>query len=235
MWNQSLSNVTSSCPEIFNQYKVRSKHYTTYAHKSYKKKEQSDVHAYVFRSAHVVSVEEKVCPLLDAYPLPENMSNSFMFVFVFQLPERKKKKATNFVVIFEERSDLLQDDAFHSILSRVCENGSTFGAERVKIIPFISSGTSWAVKSIVNNRCGQISEALEVVQCNGPGYIEINVNMNRFKSTSIFAKMAKTCIDLVIPCLKDLDLNLAFMFQGEHEEELPERILGSVCLSKLNI
>ena len=111
--------------------------------------------------------------------------------------------------------------------------GSQLGAERVKITVGVDS--PWALAAVCNNVGGQIGAALDCVQYDGPGYTEIDVDTDRFKSASAFSKLAKSIMGMLIPGAKGLQIDLGFMFQGDNEEELPERIFGACRVDHLDL
>lgn len=47
-----------------------------------------------------------------------------------------------------------------------------------------------------------------------PGYIEIDVDPLKFKSASVFTKIAKPLVGMLLPKLKGLQIDIAFMFQA---------------------
>ncbi len=47
--------------------------------------------------------------------------------------------------------------------------------------------------------------------------------------------MAKRIIDTVCPRVAKFVIDLAFMMQGEEEDELPERLIGTVRLIRLDL
>ena len=145
----------------------------------------------------------------------------------------------------------------HRAQDKCTATGSGLMAERAKIVPFISDG-AWLMRKLVNNQVkmdsnffalafpasrakflppwlvfqvGQLSQALETKQFNGPGYVEVDIDIDAFKSTSPFTRIAKPIIAAVQPQLTKLVLDLGILAHGEFEDELPERLLGGVVSS----
>ena len=50
---------------------------------------------------------------------------------------------------------------------------------------------------MVNNQPGQLAEALECQQFAGQGYVEVHVDIDAYKSASIFTKLAKAAVGMV--------------------------------------
>ena len=63
----------------------------------------------------------------------------------------------------------------------------------------------------------------------------MDIDIGKFRSTSIFTKVAKSVMGVVLPVLKGISIDIAFMFQGDSEEELPERIYGSVRVAGIDL
>ena len=69
----------------------------------------------------------------------------------------------------DEQADPQDLDAYMRLEREVFKPGSTVGADRIKVIPYIADGGSWALSSVVNNQCGQLAAAIGVTQHNGEG------------------------------------------------------------------
>jgi len=62
----------------------------------------------------------------------------------------------------------------------------------------------------------------------GPNFLEVDVDIG----SSI---VANAIVHLAIGYLSSLTVDMAFLIEGQSEEELPERILGTVRLKKLDL
>ena len=107
-------------------------------------------------------------------------------------------------------------------------------AERIKVVPFVADGPGF-LKLAINSQRGQLSESLTCKQFEGDGYVEVDVNLDDFKETSVFTRLAKAAIGAVLPQLASITLDLAFMLHADDEAELPERLLGVVRLHRLKL
>lgn len=101
-------------------------------------------------------------------------------------------------------------------------------------MPYLTAGAPWIISKLVNNQPGLICEALETSQHNGDGYVEVDIDVGNFKG-SRFSAVAKRIIDTVCPRVAKFVIDLAFMMQGEEEDELPERLIGTVRLIRLDL
>jgi hypothetical protein len=94
-----------------------------------------------------------------------------------------------------------------------------------KMIPKISEG-SWLTKKAVGETPVIIGRKLETVYHRGPGYLEIDVDVS---SDPIARRITGMCIGVV----STLVVDLAFLFEGHSEDELPEALLGTVSIRHL--
>lgn len=62
----------------------------------------------------------------------------------------------------------------------------------------------------------------------GEGYAEVLIDLEGLA-------MVKTILDIVKPISNFLVIDLAFVIEGRQESELPERILGSVRVHRINL
>ena len=77
--------------------------------------------------------------------------------------------------------------------------GNNLMADRMKILPYLSHGANFLMAKVVNNQPGQLAEALECQQFAGQGYVEVHVDIDAYKSASIFTKLAKAAVGMVYP------------------------------------
>ena len=77
--------------------------------------------------------------------------------------------------------------------------GGALMAGRMKILPYLSHGANFLMTKVVNNQPGQLAEALECTQFHGEGYVEVHVDIDAYKSASIFTKLAKAAVGMVYP------------------------------------
>jgi len=226
----------------YEQFKIRNRHYCTKGHKKKGVKEMSSPSGYELVSCLLIPADEKLHNVTNKYPLPPRPAGSPpAFIIVFLLPNTAPGSPRLHLLLRFER-DLSKDEgvderdlkSFTGMMDKSFTPSSTFAAERIKILPFITHGANWIMCKLVNNQPGQISAALDTQQFNGLDYLEIDIDVEGFKSGP-FSALAKKILDIVRPKVASLVIDLAFMEQGNDDAELPERIIAVARLMKLNL
>lgn len=113
------------------------------------------------------------------------------------------------------------------LLHKFVNGDDAFRNSRFKLIPYISKG-SWIVKQSVGKTACLLGRALEVNYYRGRNYLEIQVDVG---SSTVATGVAS----LVLGYLNNLVIEMAFLIQGETEEELPEFLLGTCRLNHLDV
>lgn len=98
---------------------------------------------------------------------------------------------------------------------------------RFKLCPHVAKG-SWIVKQSVGKSACLVGEALDITYFSCDNYLELDVDIG---SSSV----AKGVVNLVLGYVTKLVLEMAFLIQANTEEELPEKLLGTVCISNLEM
>jgi hypothetical protein len=104
---------------------------------------------------------------------------------------------------------------------------SSFHANRFKVIPRVVQGP-WVVKKGVGAVPCLLGQKVTMRVWRGDGYCETNVEV---ASSTVARKVMANCRG----CSTKIDVQMAVVLQGEHEEELPESLLGVVRFSWLRI
>lgn len=86
----------------------------------------------------------------------------------------------------------------------------------------------WVVKRAVGTKPAILGTKLTHRYFDGPGYSEVDVDVG-------VSSVAVGVLKVVKGYSKMLVLDLAFVLQGEEEEELPERLLGCVRLQHVDL
>lgn len=97
---------------------------------------------------------------------------------------------------------------------------------RFKLIPYISKG-SWIVKQSVGKKACLVGQALEIHYFRGKNYLELEIDVGS-------STVARGVVSLVLGYLNNLVIEMAFLIQGNTEEELPEVLLGTCRLNHLD-
>ncbi|KAH9288176.1 hypothetical protein KI387_032293, partial [Taxus chinensis] len=145
-------------------------------------------------------------------------SNNFFFVVNIQVPG-----ATTYNLALYYMMDCPIETV--PSLKKFVEGDDAYRNSRFKLIPYIAKG-SWIVKQSVGKNACLVGQALEINYFAGSNYLELGINVG---SSSV----AKGVVNLVLGYLSKLVIELAFLIQGNTEDELPEFLLGTCRLNHL--
>jgi len=123
------------------------------------------------------------------------------------------------------------DDPNYLCWQRFLEGDSQYRNSRFKIIPFVVEGP-WIVKKAVGSK--PIPAIIgNKLSC----YWEDNreAKVVEFYSDLVSSVAATTVLSVVKGASNTVILDLAFLIEAQEEDELPERILGVIRVSKLNL
>ncbi|KAH9703791.1 DUF1336 domain-containing protein [Citrus sinensis] len=137
----------------------------------------------------------------------------FFFVVNIQFPGTTKYTLALYYVIKTPLED-------NPLLHKFVNGDDAFRNSRFKLIPYIS-------KSVGKTAC-LLGRALEVNYYRGRNYLEIQIDVG---SSTVATGVAS----LVLGYLNNLVIEMAFLIQGETEEELPEFLLGTCRLNHLDV
>lgn len=112
------------------------------------------------------------------------------------------------------------------LLERFVNGDDAFRNSRFKLIPYISKG-SWIVKQSVGKKACLVGQALEINYFRGRNYLELGVDIGS-------STVARGVVSLVLGYLNNLVIEMAFLVQGNTNEELPEFLLGTCRLNYLD-
>jgi len=220
-----------------DDFRVRNKYYVTKGHERKGKKERSAPSAFRLVRVYLVPAKAKIDHLLCDALNPS--AARFMLGIVFQVNVKDFVQHIVFLFEREAANDATLDPAdlatFSTLLDQCAEPDTQLFANRLKILPLLSAGAGAIMRGVVNNQPGQLAEALECKQYGGHKYVEVDVDIDAYKSDSVFTKLAKAAVGLVYPKVAHLTVDLAFMIAGLSEAELPERLLGAARLHRLNL
>lgn len=102
-----------------------------------------------------------------------------------------------------------------------------FRNKRIKLIANITDGP-WVIKTAVPNKPALLGKKLVCRYFGGDNYVEVDLHVG---SSIIAAQVTSLCRGLV----KQFAADLAIVIQGEEEGELPERVLGSLHIHKIDL
>lgn len=98
---------------------------------------------------------------------------------------------------------------------------------RFKLIPSITGG-SWFLRNLVPSTPALICKKLSCFYTKKENYFQLDVDISSDGT-------AKTIVGLVRSTTSSLVIDMAFVLEGKTNDELPERMLGTVRLSQLDL
>ncbi|KAJ3692625.1 hypothetical protein LUZ60_011720 [Juncus effusus] len=144
----------------------------------------------------------------------------FVWAFNLQLPGKDNYSA----IIYFISLDPIQNN---SLISRFLNSDDNFKNSRLKLIANIIKAP-WIVKTAVGEQAVCIlGRALNCKFINGLNFFEVDVDIG----SSI---VANAVVHLAFGYVKSLTVDLAFLIEGQKEEELPERVLGAIRFVELD-
>ncbi|KAI5656440.1 hypothetical protein M9H77_25233 [Catharanthus roseus] len=114
-----------------------------------------------------------------------------------------------------------------SLLQRFVDGDDEFRNSRLKLIPSVPKG-SWIVRQSVGSTPCLLGKAVDCNYIRGPKYLEIDVDIGS-------STVANGVLGLVIGVITTLVVDMAFLVQANTPDELPERLLGAVRVSHIEL
>ncbi|VAI17085.1 unnamed protein product [Triticum turgidum subsp. durum] len=139
--------------------------------------------------------------------------------FSFEVPA---KPNYNLVMYYAAEKPVNKD----SLLGRFIDGTDAFRDARFKLIPSIVEGY-WMVKRAVGTRACLLGKAVTCNYLRQDNFLEIDVDIG---SSSV----ARSIIGLVLGYVTSIVVDLAILVEAKEEKELPEYILGTVRLNRVN-
>ncbi|XP_072972740.1 protein ENHANCED DISEASE RESISTANCE 2-like isoform X2 [Typha angustifolia] len=143
----------------------------------------------------------------------------FFFIVHIQVPG-----STTYSLALYYMMDIQVQDV--PLLDSFVRGDDAFRNSRFKLIPYISKG-SWLVKQSVGKKACLVGQALEIHYFQGRNYLELGIDIGS-------STVARGVVSLVLGYLNSLVIEMAFLIQGNIEEELPEFLLGTCRLNHLD-
>ncbi|KAK4742394.1 hypothetical protein SAY87_000395 [Trapa incisa] len=114
-----------------------------------------------------------------------------------------------------------------SLLQRFVDGDDEFRNSRLKLIPSVPKG-SWIVRQSVGSTPGLLGKAVDCNYIRCPNYLEVDVDIGS-------STVANGVLGLVIGVATTLVVDMAFLVQANTEDELPERLIGAVRISHIEL
>ncbi|XVE99936.1 hypothetical protein REPUB_Repub03eG0243200 [Reevesia pubescens] len=143
----------------------------------------------------------------------------FSLVFNFQVPG-----STHYSMVFYFVTRELVPG---SLLHRFVDGDDEFRNSRLKLIPSVPKG-SWIVRQSVGSTPCLLGKAVDCNYIRGPKYLEVDIDIGS-------STVANGVLGLVIGVITTLVVDMAFLVQANTTEELPERLIGAVRVSHIEL
>lgn len=117
-------------------------------------------------------------------------------------------------------SPYIGDVKFDRLMAAFLHGDEEYRNSRFKFVPRVVEG-HWAVKKSVGEKPAMIGKKITHHYYKGDGYFEVDVDIQS-------SKIAKGILMMVQRYVKQVTIDLAFLFEGQAHEELPERLLGGL-------
>ncbi|XP_024040172.1 protein ENHANCED DISEASE RESISTANCE 2-like [Citrus clementina] len=114
-----------------------------------------------------------------------------------------------------------------SLLQRFVDGDDEFRNSRLKLIPSVPKG-SWIVRQSVGSTPCSLGKAVNCNYIRGSKYLEIDVDIGS-------STVANGVLGLVIGVITTLVVDMAFLVQANTTDELPERLIGAVHVSHIEL
>ncbi|RLN41329.1 protein ENHANCED DISEASE RESISTANCE 2 [Panicum miliaceum] len=115
----------------------------------------------------------------------------------------------------------------NSLLQCFVDGDDEFRNSRFKLIPSVPKG-SWIVRQSVGSTPCLLGKAVDITYIRGANYLEIDVDIGS-------STVANGVLGLVCGVITTLVVDMAFLVQGNTYEELPERLIGAVRMSHIEL
>eukprot|EP00127_Corallochytrium_limacisporum_P003424 Clim_evm52s149 gene=Clim_evmTU52s149 len=129
--------------------------------------------------------------------------------------------------VLHSTEDIENDKAFQLLWEHFIDGDDSYRDSRFKVIPSLVDAP-WVVKRAVGNKPALLGTKLKHRYFRGQQYFEIDCDV--FSS-----QVANMIVGVMRNYSKQLSIDLGFVIQGEQAVELPERLFGTVRLSKPNL
>ncbi|XP_071734873.1 protein ENHANCED DISEASE RESISTANCE 2-like [Rutidosis leptorrhynchoides] len=145
--------------------------------------------------------------------------SEFFIVVNFQVPGTTMYNLASYHTIRTSIKDI-------PLLERFVNGDDSFRNSRIKVIPHVTKGP-WVLKQTIRKPT-LIGNMLKINYIFGKNYLEMDVDVGSSTSAKVLAGKAFSCFSSLI-------VDMAFVIQGNTQEELPEHLIGAFRLSHLDV
>ncbi|XP_047969699.1 protein ENHANCED DISEASE RESISTANCE 2-like isoform X2 [Salvia hispanica] len=114
-----------------------------------------------------------------------------------------------------------------SLVQRFVDGDDEFRNSRLKLIPSVPKG-SWIVRQSVGSTPCLLGKAVDCNYIRGPKYLEVDIDIGS-------STVANGVLGLVVGVITTLVVDMAFLIQANSTDELPERLIGAVRVSHIEL
>ncbi|KAH8499681.1 hypothetical protein H0E87_015059 [Populus deltoides] len=114
-----------------------------------------------------------------------------------------------------------------SLLQRFVDGDDEFRNSRFKLLPSVLQG-SWIMRQSVGSTPCLLGKAVDCNYIRGPKYLEVDVDIGS-------SAVASGVLWLIMGASPTLVVDMAFLVQANTTEELPERLIGAVRVSHIEL
>jgi len=114
-----------------------------------------------------------------------------------------------------------------SLLDRFANGDDAFRNSRFKLIPSIVEGY-WMVKRAVGTKACLLGRAVTCHYLREDNFLEIDVDIGS-------SAVARGVVGLVLGYLTNVVVDLAILIEAKGEQELPEYLLGTVRINRIEV
>lgn len=114
-----------------------------------------------------------------------------------------------------------------TLLQHFVDGDDEFRNSRFKLIPSVPKG-SWIVRQSVGSTPCLLGKAVDCNYIRGPKYLEIDIDIGS-------STVANGVLGLVCGVITTLVVDMAFLIQANTYDELPERLIGAVRVSHVEL
>jgi len=157
-----------------------------------------------------------------------NDKNVFVIIIQIQVPSIHATLVTYHCLRKNDKDSMTptNDLIFNKLFEKFLNSDDDFRNSRLKLIPRIAEGP-FPVRKVVENRPVLVGTKVKHRYFVGTNYIEIDGHMDELLYTR---KIIKLCYRFS----KNVTVDLAWVLQGDNEQELPERIMAAATLHKID-
>jgi len=158
-----------------------------------------------------------------------NDTNTFVLIMQIQFVSLQISMITYHYLKNEIKTNSIpktNDEIFNKLFEKFCDSNDEYRSARLKLIPRIVDGP-YPVKKVVENRPVLIASKVKHRYFGGKNYFEIDAQVDE-------SYVAQRIIKLCYRFCNRLYVDMAWVIQGEQEDELPERIMLGITLQHLD-